>query len=150
MLEFTTHPARRRPLALVAVLVVLLLIDYVTMALYHDVLMALVMGVVFVGYLASFLFPSRYQFDERGITLRRLGVSHFFPWQRFRRYELDRGGLFLTSRRSSNHLDLVRGVYLVMDRPQQELVKPVLEQRIDTVVHEDDGRTTVSIRESAV
>jgi len=129
-MNFTVHPARGRPLAVLVVLIVLAAIVYATWEMFFQPLMVLVMAGIFLTHMASFLAPTTYDVTDDGIASRRLGVRHFYPWSRFHRYTLERGGVFLSGSVRKGAEDLLRGVYLVMDKSHRDSLKPVLEAHI--------------------
>ena len=105
-------------------------IAWVTFAALNDRFTTVLMMLLYVSFMASFLFPSEYTVDERGIALKRAGISHFFPFERYRRGSRERGGLFLSPFRHARGLDGMRGVYLVMDKTHSDLLKQIVEEKI--------------------
>jgi hypothetical protein len=115
VLEFDYHPAREKPLGVVLVLAVLALIAWASWPSLGP------LGcILYLAYMAPFLYPSHYRIDADGVTLVRLGVPHRYPWSLYRKLQAHRGGVFL-SRPSG------RGVYLVMDKSQQALLETYVD-----------------------
>lgn len=126
-LTFSHHPARRQPLGTGLVLAMLGLIAWAAYGTLHEVSTTVVLMLAYVAYMASFLFPSAYRFSPEGVELTRLGVTQRFAWNRFRRFSVHRGGVFLAPVSRAHVVDALRGVYLVMDPQQRALIQPYLD-----------------------
>ncbi len=129
-ISWTSHPARENPvkLGMVVTITTLFLIFFWFVAGPWWCVLTIV--VVFLS-LYSFWLPTRYTLDDEGIEVSRFLYRRRFPWSRFRRYEIDRGGIFLGTFRKPSRLDPFRGLYLLGAQKEPEaadLVKRMLNR----------------------
>jgi hypothetical protein len=111
-ITWSSHPARENPvkLGMVVTITTLFLVFFWLVAGPWWCFLTLV--VVFLS-LYSFWLPTRYTLDEGGIEVSRFLYKRRFDWARFRRYEVDKGGIFLGTFSKPSRLDPFRGLYLV-------------------------------------
>ncbi|MGC8893800.1 MAG: hypothetical protein ACP5QG_03010 [candidate division WOR-3 bacterium] len=111
-ITWTSHPARENPAKLGMVITITTLFLAFFWFVAGPWWCVLTLIVVFLS-LYSFWLPTRYTLDDEGIEVSRFLYRRRFPWSRFRRYEVDKGGIFLGTFRKSSRLDPFRGLYLV-------------------------------------
>jgi hypothetical protein len=74
------------------------------------------------GMTLSLLVPIAYTLDEKGVTVRFLGVPSFRLWQHYRNVYVHKNGIFLTSMRKPSGLDPFRGHFLLYGESTRDLV----------------------------
>ena len=86
---------------------------------------------VLVGTTYNFYIPTKYRFDQYGITVTRFGLSHHRPWSQFKRVDRDKNGVFIGTFSKPSRLDPFRGIYIpITDREIQELILNFVKVKI--------------------
>jgi len=129
-ITWISHPARENPvkLGMVITITTLFLIFFWFVAGPWWCILTVI--VVFLS-LYPFWVPTKYALDQEGIEVSRFLYRRKFPWSRFRRYEVDSGGIFLGTFRKPSRLDPFRGLYLVGGHKHPEAVD-LVKERIKT------------------
>jgi len=117
MIEWTVHPARKRPLAALGTLAfVALASTLAALALGPgSTLYAWIFAALLLGSLTSFYFPTTYLLDDVGLTVRHLGTTRRREWNGVRRIELGRTKALLSSFAAPRALDRFRAVVVALD-----------------------------------
>lgn len=112
------HPAKERPKTAAALAFALgITLKALLAALSTPVALALWMA--FALSLRDFFCPTTYSFTPEGFSVTGpLKLPKIYSWKRFRAYECDRNGLFLTPYRQKRASEVSRGVFLPL-RPEQ-------------------------------
>jgi len=126
-LTWTAHPARRRPDQLALVVAVLLLSAWAVLVTLESPFLALLAVVFLVLSIGSFLFPTRYQLDERGVAQRRFLGSRFRPWDELRRVQVGPGAALVSPFARPSWMDRHRGFVLYFDGLDAEGKRQVVE-----------------------
>ncbi len=84
---------------------------------------------MFAGSFAAFFLPTQYRFEAEQLVVERAGQTRSFRWDRFRSFERDRNGIFLSPHSRPHRLDTTRGVFLALSREQRDQVLAWLEGR---------------------
>jgi Bacterial PH domain len=99
---WTVHPARRRPAAAVGAALVIAAFAALVGIESADIWWPLLSVAVLVLALNRFFFPSRYEVDAEGITVRHACRTRRLTWRQVRRFAHDgRGGMLSTRGRPS-------------------------------------------------
>lgn len=121
-LEFTDeiefHPAKERP---ATALFLAFSLGILGQALWSwlSPLICLALWSALVLSLRDFFLPTFYRFGDSEFTVEGpLRFKKSFPWKRFRSYQKDRNGLFLSPYRKKRATEGQRGVFLAL-RPAQ-------------------------------
>ncbi len=80
--------------------------------------------------LRRFFVPTRYDIGDEELRVTSLGVEKVFGWNRFRSFEKDRNGVFLSPFRERRGLDEVRGVFLPLNPGDRDRLCGWLEDRL--------------------
>lgn len=72
----------------------------------------LISFVFLFGSLSSFFFPTKYLITEETITIRSVFRKNSVSWDRFKRYYIDKNGIFLSPFTQPSRLENFRGVYI--------------------------------------
>ena len=123
------HPAEEQPGKALALTFFFGLVGSAIHAYVGDLWLTILLMALFIFSLRRFFLPNVYEFGEETLTVS--GVS--YSWKRFRSFERDRNGLFLSPYRERRKLDQMRGIFLPMapsdrDRVAQWL-RPMMEER---------------------
>jgi len=109
---WVSHPARQKPVKLGLALGLTGVFCVIFWFLAGAFWVVITLLVVFLS-LYSFWVPTTYTLDEKGVQVKRFLYKRFFPWDRFRRWEIDENGVFLGTFKNPSRLDPWRGLYLV-------------------------------------
>lgn len=112
------HPAKDRPKTAVFLAFVLgITLKALLQAMSPPV--ALALWIALAASLRDFFCPTTYSFNSEGFSVAGpVKISKSYPWRRFRAYESDRNGLFLTPYLNKRISEGARGVFLPL-RPEQ-------------------------------
>lgn len=120
--SWSAHPFRERPgralLGCVWITAFVLMV-YATMGSAGWAWLA---GVVLVGSLHRFFFPSRYDVDEGGITGRSLLGTQRMRWREVRRFVWDENGGYLSAHARASRLDAYRGMHLLFGEKRETVI----------------------------
>ncbi len=132
LLEWTAHPARRRPRDLALVVAVVALTAAAVLASLESAFLAALAALILVVATAPFLFPTRYVVTDEGIQATRLFGTRSRRFRDLRRIDVSaRGDLVVVSpfaRRS--FLDRTRGLLVFLDGVDRERALSILREKI--------------------
>jgi hypothetical protein len=114
-IAWTAHPARRRPDQLALIVAVVLLSAWAVLVTLESPWLALLAAVFLVAATASFLFPTHYQLDERGVEQRRIFGRRFRPWDELRRVQVGPAAALVSPFARPSWMDRHRGFLLYFD-----------------------------------
>lgn len=124
------HPAAARPRTAALLAFGVGLVGSVVFQLLDSAWVAAALMLAFVGSLSAFFFPSSYRFEEDELWVTRAGSSKFYPLARFRSFQEDRNGIFLSPFVERHALDELRGLFLPMESEDRRRLSAWLEQRL--------------------
>ncbi|MFQ5732821.1 MAG: hypothetical protein ACE5KM_12815 [Planctomycetaceae bacterium] len=128
-LLWSVHPARTRPWATVCALIVVIGAAWGTAEWMGHIGWAALAIAFFAITLHRFFLPSEFRIDDAGVTAKSAFTSAFFRWQDVRRFQHDRRGGFLSTRRRATLFDAFGGIHLVFRDNREEVVRRI-EQRL--------------------
>ncbi len=110
-IEWEIFPARNPKKVAIALGITLpfLAFVYVTSGFYWTLFSAIILA----ASLAQFWTVTRYTLDEEGVTIKRPLYTIRKPWSHYRRWEVDRNGVFLSPFKKPSRIDAYRGNYLI-------------------------------------
>ncbi|MCA9727797.1 MAG: hypothetical protein R3E12_17585 [Candidatus Eisenbacteria bacterium] len=114
-LVWESHPARRRPRRLAAVLAVVLAVSVLCAWVGRSPLWGIFAAFVLVFSLDGFLFPTRFVLRDDGVSVKRTFSRSERPWSTFRRVYRDRHGLTLSPYTRRTALEPYRSLRLLYD-----------------------------------
>jgi hypothetical protein len=129
-LDWTAHPARRRPRDLALVGAVLFLTTGAVLVSFESLFMTGLAAVIVIASISSFLFPTHYRLTDEGIEERRLGMRRARRWGDLRRLEIGTGAALVSPFASKSWLDRTRGFLLLFDGADRQVVVDELRRRI--------------------
>lgn len=124
------HPAADQPVKAAAVAFLVGLIGSAVFTLVAQPLVAAVIMLAFANSLSAFFLPTTYEATPEHLVVRRPGSTRTYPWTRFRSFERDRNGIFLSPYRRRHRLDSLRGVFLPL-KDKRALVRILLEHNLE-------------------
>jgi len=128
VLEWTTHPVKRRPLVSILVTVFVLLVSlivyYTTMSKMFGVLALIVM----FASLAKFYFPTTYRLSDDRITIKTMTQTLHKDWAIYRSCYTDKNGILLSPFVRPSRLENFRGIYLMFSGNRDEVIQFVRER----------------------
>ncbi len=130
MIEWTVHPARRRPQDVMLAASVIALTAWAVLVGLRSGWLAAVAAVMLVVAIAPFLVPTRYRLDDTGIAERRLFVTRARRWSELRRLEIGRAAALVSPYAQPRWLDRYRGLVVYFDGADRDAVVRALRERI--------------------
>ena len=132
-LEWTAHPARRRPQDAMLAASVIFVSAYAILVSLQSALLAVLAIVLLVAAIAPFLVPTRYRLDAEQLVERRLFVTRTRRWSELRRLEIGKTAALVSPYRQPRWLDRYRGITMILPLPGDGADR-------DSVVRELRGR----------
>jgi len=129
-LSWTSHPARERPVAAAMVSVLVLGVFYLVYSATQNALMVLIAVLIFLISLSTFFFPTRYNVDEKKVTIKYLYTFKERNLSAFRTVYPGRRGVLLSPFLEPSRLENYRGFYLRYGRDNKEEADKFLAELI--------------------
>ena len=107
--------------------------------IFHNLLPMVVVAFLFMSALAEFLFPIRYELDEKGASSRTLLGRTFIEWDRVKKYYLDDRGIKLSTLEKQGRLEAYRGIYLRFGKNREKVTEAVRRLRDARCADGTDG-----------
>lgn len=107
--------------------------------IFHNLLPLVVVTFLFMSALAEYLFPIRYELDEKGAASRTLLGRTFIEWDRVKKYYLDDRGIKLSTLEKQGRLEAYRGIYLRFGKNRDEVTEAVRRMRDARCADGTDG-----------
>jgi Bacterial PH domain len=130
-LTWRVHPARERLWTALLTLLVVAAASWLTVEAMGNSWWGALAAGFFLVTLHRFFLPSRFRIDADGVTARSAFTSATFRWSDIRRFQHDRRGAFLSTRRRPSFLDAFQGMHLVFRGNGDDVVRRI-ESRIRT------------------
>jgi len=123
LLEWTTHPMKRRPVAatLVTLFITLcaVLAWYATEMLWFGVLALIVL----VASLAKFYLPTKFKLTDKAVSIKTTATTVRKEWKHFRSFYADKNGVLLSPFVEPSRLENFRGMYLIFNENRDDVIK---------------------------
>jgi hypothetical protein len=129
-LEWTSHPAKRRPQDVMLAACVILLSAWAVLIGLQSAWLAVVAAILLVAAIAPFLLPTRYRIDGDGIAERRLWVTRTRRWTELQRLDVGRAAALVSPYARPRWLDRYRGLVIYFDGAERTAVVRALESRL--------------------
>ena len=97
LIEWTSHPVKRRPLVSALATMFLTLVAAVVFFATDSLGFALLALVVLFASLARFYFPTTYRLSDRGITVKTVTQTLRKNWSLYRSFYVDKNGILLST-----------------------------------------------------
>lgn len=98
--------------------VILLLVQFAFMTPFYTILAAILIASAFIQY----FIPTTYELFEDRLRIKRLFNSGEKKLSYYRRFTVDRNGIFLSPFPQEHRLDPFRGVYLLFGENREEVI----------------------------
>ena len=132
ILEWTTHPLRRKPLVAMLVTVFILVVGLLVFITTASKVFGTLALVVLFASLAKFYMPTRYRLSNRRVMIKTTTQTIYKDWSRFRSFYPDKNGILLSPFIQPSRLENFRGTYLIFENNKDEVIRFVREH-----VHSD-------------
>ncbi len=128
-IEWSVLPARNRKKVAIALAIILpfLIIVYVTSGIYWTLFSI----VVLLTSLAPFWTVTKYILDGEGVTIKRPLYTIKKPWSHYRRYVVDKNGIFLSPFPRPSRIDAYRGNYLIFGDVDRDKVVSFVREMME-------------------
>lgn len=115
LMEWTCHPAKRRPWVTALVTIFALSAVVVVYFVGESRLFAVLAMLIMWGSLAKFYFPTTYRLTESNIIIKTLMQTLKKDWSQYRSYYPDKNGILLSPFAQPSRLENFRGLYLMFE-----------------------------------
>ncbi len=122
VIEWEVHPVKRRPWVSVAVSLFVVLVVAVVRIATDSQVFAILAAIVMLASLAKFYFPTRYQLDESGVTVKTMTQTLKKEWSLYRSCYPDKNGILLSPFAGPSRLENFRGLYIMFDNRRDEVI----------------------------
>jgi len=144
-LQWTVHPARRRPALTVATGVLVVLVLVLVYVSFLQIGAVILSAALLLGSLAPYWAPTRFELTPEGVAVfGPLPVRQWRPWTDFRAFESATNGVLVTPFLRPSRLDNFRGIFLRTEDNRRAVV-----EFLDTVAElADRARCSAGRREA--
>lgn len=128
LLEWITHPMKRRPMVTAAVTLFIMLI---TMFVYYAMesrAFAVLALIVLLGSLAKYFLPTKFTLTESKIIIKSTTQTIAKPWSMFRSFYPDKNGVLISPFAEPSRLENFRGLYLMFSENRDEVLNAIREK----------------------
>ena len=140
VLEWTTHPIRRKPWTAAMVTVFILVVSFVVLAATDSQWFGFIALVVLFASVAKFYLPTRFRVTGRQVIIKGTTQTIKKPWTMFRSFYPDKNGVLLSPFVEPSRLENFRGIYLIFGNNRDEVIAFV-KDRITEVKENEDTRS---------
>ena len=130
MIQWTAHPAKRRPQDVMLAIAVITLTAWAIMVSLDSAWLALVAAAMLLVAIVPFLVPTHYTLDDSGIAERRLFRTRVRAWSQLRRADVSARVVLVSPYRQARWLDRYRGLVVYLDGADRDRVIAALRERI--------------------
>jgi len=128
-LEWRSHPARERPMATAALLVIMLTASWAAAEVMQNLWWGLVGMAMLLLAMWGYLLPTSYVLDGVGVTKKSLFGSEKRNWREIRSFVTDRRGMLLSPFPTPTRLAKFRGLSLQFSSGNREEVIAFVRDR---------------------
>jgi len=133
VLEWITHPMKRKPLVTIAVTVFIILVAVLVYITTISKIFTLLTLIVLFASLAKFYLPTKYRLNDKGVTVKTTTQTIFKGWETYRSCYPDKHGILLSPFLEPTRMENFRGIYLIFAENKDEVtsfVKPRINKTI--------------------
>ncbi len=134
LLEYICHPAKRNSKITLLTSIVIVVCIVLTYFITYSVFMTILGGVILIGALTGFYFPTRYTFYDDYFLVKSTTQTIKKEWTLFRSYYPDKNGILLSPFGRPTRLENFRGVFVRFENNREEVIA-LVKSKID---FEDD------------
>lgn len=122
MLNWSTHPVKKKASISILVVVFLLVIWLVVYLTTSSLFLTFLSVVIMLVSLSSFFLPTYYELDQDKIRIRYFFTRREREWSAFRSFYVDRNGVLLSPFQRPSRLENFRGIYVRFNRNKDQVV----------------------------
>lgn len=130
MIEWTAHPAARRPQDVMLVMFVIAIASYAILISMQSAWLAVIAAILLVVATAPFLLRTHYRIDGDGVVERRGFVIRSRRWSELRRLDVGRTAALVSPYAQRRWLDRYRGITIYFDGSDRDAVIRALQERL--------------------
>lgn len=123
VLEWSSHPVKRKPILSVGVTLIALLIVYMVYDTMESVWFGLLALTVMYLSLAKFYFPTHYRLSEQGVQIKTTTQTIKKHWKEYRSAYPDKNGILLSPFPEPSRLENFRGLFLIFNNNRDVVVE---------------------------
>jgi hypothetical protein len=128
--QWTAHPARRRPDQVALVVAVVLLSAWAVLVTLEAPWLAVLTAILLAVAVVPFWWPTHYRVDDLGVEERRWPRRRFRPWSELRRVEVGPRALLVSPFARATWLDRYRGIVVMFDGGDREAIVAAVQERV--------------------
>jgi hypothetical protein len=113
VLEWTTHPLKRKPWTAVGVTLFILIVSFVVLVATDSQWFGFIALVVLFASVAKFYMPTKFRLTQKNVTIKSTTQTITKPWSMFRSSYPDKNGILLSPFAEPSRLENFRGLYLI-------------------------------------
>ncbi len=141
VLEWITHPVKRKPWTAVAVTVFILAVSFVVLVATESKWFGFFSLVVLFASVSKFYLPTRFRLTVNDVTIKSTTQTMKKPWSMFRSFYVDKNGVLLSPFTQPSRLENFRGLYLIFNENRDEVTAFVRDH-----LEQERGNTTDQAR----
>ena len=122
LLEWITHPMKKRPVAAVLVSAFIILIPLMVLYISQSKWFAMLSMIVLFASVAKFYFPTKFILTDRDVTVKGSTQTITKKWSEFRSFYPDKNGVLLSPFIGPSRLENFRGLYLICNDNRQMVI----------------------------
>lgn len=139
VLEWVTHPVKRRPVVSAAVTLLIFVISWIVYMVMESEFFSILALIVLSASLAKFYFPTKFTVTLEEVRIKTTTQTIRKDWGMFRSCHPDKNGVLLSPFAEQSRLENFRGIYLIFENNRDEVVafvKKCLEHNKDKTLPE--------------
>ena len=121
-IKWTIHPVKKNLKLSVLVIIFLVTICISIYISFDSLLLSFLSAVFLFSSLSSFFFPTTYIFHEKGIIVKNAFREFSKEWNSYKRYYIDKNGIFLSPFPHRTRLENFRGLYIKFDNNKEQVI----------------------------
>ena len=140
VLEWTSHPMRKRPIAAVLVTVFILVISALVFSTTMSKAFTLLALIVLFMSLAKFYMPTKYKLTDKLIIIKSTTQTIKKEWKMFRSFYPDKNGVLLSPFATPSRLENFRGMFLIFSDNKDEVLSFIKDHITDVLDEIEDEK----------
>lgn len=122
-LQWVSHPLIERPVVSAVIILFVIFLLVVVRILFEDWWWSALALFFLITSLAQYFFPTRYELDDEGITIKFLFTKKRRPWSEFRTFYKSARGVVLSPFLKPSRLDIYRGIHILCNNNRDEVIR---------------------------
>lgn len=121
-IKWTVHPAKKNLKLSVLVIIFLVILCVSIYVSFDSLILSLLSAVFLFGSLYSFFFPTTYMLHEKEVIVKNIFRKFSREWDFFKRYYIDKDGIFLSPFSHRTRLENYRGLYIRFGNNKDQVI----------------------------